>query len=124
MAIKSPLTNNTAGMIGGYRSPPPANIGVAPIPTSIQPTTGQGLIANSNNPFLIPDNVTKNMQNKNKEKKQKKLVKTKNGNKLIKGAQGIKPEVVDKDGNVIKMRAKSNLGQEEELEKNVLDDGL
>ena len=39
------------------------------------------------------------------------MVKTKNGAKAIKGAQGIKPaEVVDKDGNVIKIRSKSNLG--------------
>lgn len=35
------------------------------------------------------------------------MVKTKNGAKAIKGAPGIKPEVVDKDGNVIKIRAKS-----------------
>ena len=40
------------------------------------------------------------------------MVKTKNGAKAIKGAQGIKPtEVVDKDGNVIKIKgSKSNLG--------------
>ena len=35
------------------------------------------------------------------------MVKTKNGAKVIKGAQGNMPEVLDKDGNVIKIRAKS-----------------
>lgn len=34
------------------------------------------------------------------------MVKTKNGQKVNKGTPGIKPEVLDKDGNVVKIRTK------------------
>ena len=39
------------------------------------------------------------------------MVKTKNGQKVIKGTPGIKPEVLDKDGNVVKIRTKGQIGE-------------
>ena len=86
-------------------------------------STTQGLVSNTNNPFIATD------YDPNHEKKVKKTKKTKTkGGKLnaIKSGPGFKNNAIaelDKDGNIIKARSRNVLANEgEELEKNVLED--